>query len=113
MMVNVNKEITNYKENFFRGLTKRQTFAMFGVVLVFIICYYINVTYVGGEIAMPIGYFFVALIGVIGFYKKDGVNGEELLLLVLRYMREPKEIDAQCEEFPTKLVENTKPGKKK
>lgn len=94
MTVDINKEITNFKENWFSGLSKRQTLAGLGMCAALFGSMYIEKTYIGGEVATYIAYVLIAVLGIIGFYNKDGLNGEEFIVCLYRYMRQPKDLFA-------------------
>lgn len=88
----INKEICNFKKTNFLGLTTRQTFAAIGLVICIFIASFVEATYVGGEITSVFLYLLAFLFVIIGFYSKDGLNGESFILVVLRFVLMPKDL---------------------
>lgn len=91
MTANVNKDISHFKENFFYGLSKRQTFAFGGILLLIFISMWAG-DYVGGEFVAALCYIGIFPIAVIGFYQRDGLKGEEFMALLARQYRMKREL---------------------
>lgn len=90
MQTQFNKEIYNFKDNFWKGLTKRQAIwggiglgAGMGFTLAFGLFF-------GQDWAQVVGIAIALLCGFIGFYKRDGLNGEDIIYLFLRKAEMPK-----------------------
>ena len=84
MSIKVNKEITNYKENFFNGLTRRATLTIVIVGVCMVAGFIVNSLYVGGEYFQYLMMFVATITAFVGFYNKDGIWGGTFIFLVYR-----------------------------
>lgn len=90
MQTQFNKEIYNFKDNFWKGLTKRQAIwggLGLGVGMALMVIFGIVLEQDWGQI---IGIIIALLCGFIGFYKRDGLNGEDIIYLFLRKAETPR-----------------------
>lgn len=90
MQTQFNKEIYNFKDNFWKGLTKRQAIwggIGLGVGMGLMIIFGIVLEQDWGQI---IGIVIALICGFIGFYKRDGLNGEDIIYLFLRKAETPR-----------------------
>lgn len=87
MTVKVNKEITNYKENFFNGLTRRATLTIVIIGICMVSGFLVNEIYVGGEYFQMFMMAVATITAFVGFYYKDGIWGGTYLFLLYRQIR--------------------------
>ena len=90
MQTQFNKEIYNFKDNFWKGLTSRQAIwggigmgLGMGAMLLSTFVFHQN----WGEV---VGIVIALICGFIGFYKRDGLNGEDVIYLFIRKANTPK-----------------------
>jgi hypothetical protein len=98
MTIKVNKEITNYKENFFNGLTKRATITLAIVAVCMVAGYAVNAIYVGGEYFQMAMMFVAVIAAFVGFYYKDGIWGGTYLFMLYRQLMLRKPLNC-CEPY--------------
>ena len=113
MTIKVNKEITNYKENFFNGLTKRATFTIFIVAACMISGFVVNMLYVGGEYFQYLMMAVATIVAFVGFYNKDGIWGGTFIFLVYRQFMLKKPLNCCKPYYKThaERLANNKKGK--
>lgn len=102
MHTQFNKDIKDYKENFWKGLTRRQ--AIFGGLSVasIVIFKIIMAIWFEGWMLNFFGYAFAFLFAFLGFFRKDRLNAEEFALLFLRYRKTPKVLN--CINKPIEII---------
>lgn len=93
----INQDIDKYKEDFYKGLSKRETkygaMALFsGILIMFLMMFVLHVnSLLATFVSMPI----ITLLGMNGFYTKNGMSFTEL---VKRKMELRKGIDYTISE---------------
>lgn len=90
MQTDFNKNIFDFKDNFWKGLTKRQ-FIWGGIgfgggmAIMGVSEFVLHQTW--GQL---VGAFLAVICGFIGFFERDGLKGEDLIFLMIRSARTPK-----------------------
>lgn len=93
MHTQFNKDISDYKSNFWKGLTFRQT--VFGGLSLFtFVAFRVILTiWFEGPLLNVFGFGGAAIFAFLGFFKKDRLPAEEVSLLFLRYSKTPKTLN--------------------
>lgn len=98
MQTQFNKEIYDFKENFWKGLTRRQAvwggIALVGGVLIMV---YVGF-YLKQDWGQIVGAIVTLVCGFIGFFTMDGMPGEIVVYLIYRKMKTPRVLVAEDEE---------------
>lgn len=84
MEVKINKEIRNYTENIFFGLTLRQFIFSVLACLSALILYFVFKPYFNTEITSWICIIGALPFGVMGFVKYNGMTGEQFIIAYLK-----------------------------
>ena len=84
MEVKINKEIRNYTESVYFGLSLRQFIFSIAACLVAIVLYFLFKPYFGIETLSWLCILGAAPFAAIGFIKYNGMNAEELVLAYIR-----------------------------
>lgn len=84
MEVKINKEIRNYTESVYFGLSLRQFFFSVMACVVAVILYFIFRPYFGIEILSWICIFGSIPFAALGFIKYNGMNAEEFIVAYIR-----------------------------
>ena len=84
MEVKINKEIRNYTESVYFGLSLRQFFFSIMACVVAVILYFIFRPYFGIEILSWICIFGAIPFAALGFIKYNGMNAEEFIIAYIR-----------------------------
>lgn len=102
MHTQFNKDISDYKENFWKGLTLRQT--IFGGLSVLSFCLFrvILTIWFEGPLLNIFGFGFSLIFAFLGFYKKDRLAAEEILLIFFRYHKTPEVLN--CANKPIDII---------
>ena len=115
MHTQFNKDVSDYKSNFWKGLTLRQT--IFGGLSVFSFVFFrlILTIWFEGSLLNILGFGFAFIFAFLGFFKKDRLTAEEFTLIVARYIQTPKVLNCankpiDFESAPIVLPEEEKPG---
>ena len=90
MQTQFNKEIYDFKENFWKGLTKRQ--AVWGGIALgagLLIMIYVGF-YLKQDWGQIVGAAVALICGFIGFFTMDGMPGEMVFSLIYRRIKTPK-----------------------
>lgn len=90
MQTQFNKEIYDFKENFWKGLTKRQ--AIWGGIALgagLLIMIYVGF-YLKQDWGQIVGAAVALICGFIGFFTMDGMPGEMVFFLIYRRIKTPK-----------------------
>lgn len=90
MQTQFNKEIYNFKDNFWKGLTQRQAIwggIAIGVGMGVMVFSSFVLEQDWGQV---VGIVIALLCGYIGFYKRDGLNGEDTIYLFIRKLHTPR-----------------------
>ena len=90
MQTQFNKEIYDFKENFWKGLTKRQ--AVWGGIALgagLLIMIYVGF-YLKQDWGQIVGAAVALICGFIGFFTMDGMPGEMVFFLIYRRIKTPK-----------------------
>lgn len=90
MRTQFNKDVSDYKSNFWKGLTFRQTVCGAAAILCFVLFRVVLNIWFEGVFLNIAGFGGAILFAFLGFFKKNRMQGEELALLFLRYRRTPK-----------------------
>lgn len=102
MHTQFNKDINDYKENFWKGLTKRQT--IFGALSIasFVIFRVVLTIWFEGFLLNFFGFAFALIFAFLGFFKKDRLVAEEFALIFFRYQKTPKVLN--CINKPVDII---------
>lgn len=84
MEVRVNKEIRDYQETIFFGLTVRQFFCSVGSVVVALLVYLLTHKIIGNEIASWLCMLIAAPVAVAGFFNYNGMKFEQFLIVFVK-----------------------------
>jgi len=84
MEVKINREVRDYTESIFFGLSLRQFFCSLMAVLLSVGAYFILKPYVGTEAVSWVCIFVAAPFAAIGFIKYNGMTAEQILWAWLR-----------------------------
>jgi len=106
MQTQFNKDVSDYKSNFWKGLTFRQTICGGLALFSFVFFRLVMTIWFEGPLLSVIGFGLAALFAFIGFFKKDRLNGEELALINYRFFKTPKVLN--CSNTP--IFETKKKG---
>lgn len=102
MHTQFNKDVSDYKSNFWKGLTLRQT--IFGGLAVasFVIFRVVLNFWYEGALLNILGFGFAFVFAFLGFFKKDRLTAEEFSLIFVRYMKTPKVLN--CANKPVDII---------
>lgn len=102
MHTQFNKDVSDYKSNFWKGLTLRQT--IFGGLSVFsfVLFRIILTIWFEGTLLNVLGFGFAFVFAFLGFFKKDRLSAEEFSLIFIRYMQTPKVLN--CSNKPIDII---------
>ena len=111
MEVKINREIRDYSENMFFGLSMRQFFFSLAAVGVAILAYFLLKPYVGTETVSWMCILCAAPFAAMGFITYHGMTAEKLLWVWFRSeMLEPRELRCATHniyyEAMKELIEN-------
>ena len=107
MEVKINKEIRNYSENVYFGLSLRQFIFSLLACSVAIIIYFLFKNKLGKEITSWLCIIFVTPFIMVGFVKYNGMNLEELLKVFIRNkILTPKYLVYNPNNYYEELIKN-------
>ena len=120
MEIEINKEIRNYNESIFFGLTLRQCIFS-GMALIFsVLIYFILSPFLPIAIWSLICILAATPIAAIGFIKYNGMCAEEFIVVLIRYLFTPKHVvfvsEQKMQEYSKRKerkIENTDNNKKR
>lgn len=92
MELQINKEIRNYKESVFFGLSLRQCICSVAAIAVSAISYVVLAPRVGVEITSWVCLITAAPFAALGFVRYHGMSAEKLFWAVLRTVIEPRRL---------------------
>lgn len=84
MEIKVNKEIRNYTERIFFGLSMRQCFFSVLACIVAVCIYFLSIGRLGMELTSWLCMFGAAPFAALGFISYQGMNAEELFVTCIR-----------------------------
>lgn len=119
MEIKINREIREYSEAIFFGLTLRQTIFSFLAVIAAVLLYFWLNPYLGTETVSWVCILGAAPFAVMGFFKYHGLNAEQFLWAWLRSeILEPKKLccipsNLYYEAMKDSIVKREKEAKKK
>ena len=116
MEVKINREIRNYTESMFFGLSLRQCVFSLLAVLVAVGLYFLLKPYVGSETVSWMCVLGAAPFAALGFFTYHGMTAEQFLWAWLRSeLLEPKQIHFEASTLYYEALKNTiaKEGKQK
>lgn len=114
MEVKINKEINNYQESIFFGLSMRQFIFSVLAVIVAVVLYFALNPYLGTETV-----FWVCVVGAtpfaaMGFFKYHGMTAEQFVINWVRMeLIEPKHFKFQSQSLYYRLMESTAKSKRR
>lgn len=107
MEVKINKEIRNYSENVYFGLSLRQFIFSLLACIVAVIIYMLFKNKLGTEITSWLCIIFATPFILIGFVKYNGMKLEELLVVIIRNkILTPKYLVYNPTNYYEKLLKN-------
>lgn len=95
MHTQFNKDVSDYKSNFWKGLTFRQTICGAAAIFCFVLFRIVLNIWFEGIFLNIAGFGGAIIFAFLGFFKKDRLNGEELALLFSRYRKTPKVLNCR------------------
>ena len=105
MEVKINKEIRDYTESVYFGLSLRQFIFSIAACLVAVLLYFVFKPYLGIETLSWLCILGAAPFAAIGFIKYNGMNAEEFVLAYIRSeFLTPKELTFKPENYYYELL---------
>ena len=108
MEVKINREIRNYTESMFFGLSLRQFVFSLLAVGVAVLLYFVLKPYVGTETVSWMCILGAAPFAAMGFVNYNGMTAEKLLIAVIKYLITPKVLVYQPENDFETITEEAK-----
>lgn len=114
MEVKINKEIRNYTESIFFGLSFRQFFFSLCACITAVILYFLAIKYFNKEITS-----WICIIGVLpfiglGFFKYNGMNLEQFIKeFIISMILTPKELKYKSKNIYYEAIQNEVKNKEK
>lgn len=102
MHTQFNKDISDYKENFWKGLTLRQTIFGAASILSFVLFRLILTIWFEGFLLNVFGFGLAFIFAFLGFFKKDRLTAEEFAWIFLRFRKTPKVLN--CANKPIDII---------
>lgn len=84
MEVKINREIRNYTENIFFGLTLRQFICSLLACIMTILLYFVSKNYFGKETISWICILGAVPFAILGFFKYNGMSAEQVLICYIK-----------------------------
>ena len=84
MEVKINKEIREYTEGIFLGLSLRQCFFSFLACVMAVIFYFLFIDHLGMEITSWLCMISAAPFAALGFIRFQGMNAEQIVICAIR-----------------------------
>lgn len=114
MEIKINKEIRNYTESVFFGLSLRQFVFSLAAVGVAILLYFLLRPYFGIETLSWMCILGAAPFAVLGFVKYHGMSAEQFIIAWFKYaVLEPKQLHFESNDLYVEMMKQPKKGKKK
>ncbi|MBR5617292.1 MAG: PrgI family protein [Oscillospiraceae bacterium] len=114
MEVKINKEISNYQESMFFGLSMRQFVFSVLAVAVAVVLYFALNPYLGTETVSWVCVLGAAPFAAMGFFKYHGMTAEQFVINWVRTeLIEPKYFRFQSQSFYCQMMKNAAKNKRK
>lgn len=114
MEVKINKEISNYQESIFFGLSMRQFVFSVLAVIVAVVLYFTLNPYLGTETVSWVCVVGAAPFAAMGFFKYHGMTAEQFVINWIRTeLIEPKRFKFQSKSLYYQLMETSVKSKRK
>ena len=114
MEVKINKEISNYQESIFFGLSMRQFVFSVLAVIVAVVLYFVLNPYLGTETVSWVCVLGAAPFATMGFFKYHGMTAEQFVINWIRTeLIEPKRFKFQSKSLYYQLMETSVKSKRK
>lgn len=114
MEVKINKEINNYQESIFFGLSMRQFVFSVLAVAVAVVLYFVLNPYLGTETVSWVCVLGAAPFAAMGFFKYHGMTAEQFVINWVRTeLIEPKYFRFQSQSLYYRLMESTAKSKRR
>ena len=114
MEVKINKEISNYQESIFFGLSMRQFVFSVLAVIVAVVLYFVLNPYLGTETVSWVCVLGAAPFATMGFFKYHGMTAEQFVINWIRTeLIEPKRFKFQSKSVYYQLMETSVKSKRK
>lgn len=114
MEVKINKEISNYQESIFFGLSMRQFIFSVLAVIVAVVLYFTLNPYLGTETVSWVCVVGAAPFAAMGFFKYHGMTAEQFVINWIRtVLIEPKCFKFQSKSVYYQLMETSAKSKRK
>ena len=114
MEVKINKEISNYQESIFFGLSMRQFVFSVLAVIVAVVLYFTLNPYLGTETVSWVCVVGAAPFAAMGFFKYHGMTAEQFVINWIRTeLIEPKRFKFQSKSVYYQLMETSVKSKRK
>ena len=109
MQIEINKEVSDYKETVFFGLTLRQSVCSVLAIIIAVVLYFVLKPYLGSELLSWVCMLGAAPFAAMGFFHYHGMTAEQFALNFIRTVL----IEPQCFPFYTDCTYKTVKPKKK
>lgn len=114
MEVKINKEISNYQESMFFGLSMRQFVFSVLAVAVAVVLYFVLNPYLGTEMVSWVCILGAAPFAAMGFFKYHGMTAEQFVINWVRTeLIEPKYFRFQSQSLYCQMMRSTANKKRK
>ena len=114
MEVKINKEISNYQESMFFGLSMRQFVFSVLAVAVAVVLYFVLNPYLGTETVSWVCILGAAPFAAMGFFKYHGMTAEQFVINWVRTeLIEPKYFRFQSQSLYCQMMKNAAKNKRK
>ena len=114
MEVKINKEINNYQESIFFGLSMRQFIFSVLAVAVAVVLYFVLNPYLGTETVSWVCVLGAAPFAAMGFFKYHGMTAEQFVINWVRTeLIEPKCFRFQSQSLYYQMMKSTAKNKRK
>ena len=114
MEVKINKEISNYQESMFFGLSMRQFVFSVLAVAVAVVLYFVLNPYLGTETVSWVCVLGAAPFAAMGFFKYHGMTAEQFVINWVRTeLIEPKYFRFQSLSLYSQMMKNAAKNKRK
>ena len=114
MEVKINKEISNYQESMFFGLSMRQFVFSVLAVAVAVVLYFVLNPYLGTETVSWVCVLGAAPLAAMGFFKYHGMTAEQFVINWVRTeLIEPKYFRFQSQSLFCQMMKTTAKNKRK
>ena len=108
MQIEINKEVSDYKETVFFGLTLRQCVCSVLAIVIAVVLYFTLKPYLGSELLSWVCMLGAAPFAAMGFFHYHGMTAEQFLWTWFRSeFLEPKEIHFESENTYYEALKET------